>query len=152
MRYTESRLSKISEILLNELGQGTVDYQPNFDGTLAEPQYLPARLPHILLNGTTGIAVGMATDIPPHNINEIADAAVMLLDNPKARLDDVLEIVQGPDFPTEAEIISPKSEIRKIYEQGRGSIKMRSTWKKKTERSLFLRFHINLRHPKSLHK
>ena len=130
MRYTESRLSKISEILLSELGQGTVNYQPNFDGTLAEPQYLPARLPHILLNGTTGIAVGMATDIPPHNINEIADAAVMLLDNPKAGLDDVLEIVQGPDFPTEAEIISPKSEIRKIYEQGRGSIKMRATWKK----------------------
>ncbi|OBX47449.1 DNA topoisomerase IV subunit A [Haemophilus haemolyticus] len=130
MRYTESRLSKISEILLSELGQGTVDYQPNFDGTLSEPQYLPARLPHILLNGTTGIAVGMATDIPPHNINEIADAAVMLLDNPKAGLDDVLEIVQGPDFPTEAEIISPKSEIRKIYEQGRGSIKMRATWKK----------------------
>ena len=130
MRYTESRLSKISEILLCELGQGTVDYQPNFDGTLAEPQYLPARLPHILLNGTTGIAVGMATDIPPHNINEIADAAVMLLDNPKAGLDDVLKIVQGPDFPTEAEIISPKSEIRKIYEQGRGSIKMRATWKK----------------------
>lgn len=130
MRYTESRLSKISEILLSELGQGTVDYQPNFDGTLAEPQYLPARLPHILLNGTTGIAVGMATDIPPHNINEIADAAVMLLDNPKAGLDDVLEIVQGPDFPTEAEIISPKAEIRKIYEQGRGSIKIRATWKK----------------------
>ena len=130
MRYTESRLSKISEILLSELGQGTVDYQPNFDGTLTEPQYLPARLPHILLNGTTGIAVGMATDIPPHNINEIADAAVMLLDNPKAGLDDVLKIVQGPDFPTEAEIISPKSEIRKIYEQGRGSIKMRATWKK----------------------
>ena len=130
MRYTESRLSKISEILLSELGQGTVDYQPNFDGTLTEPQYLPARLPHILLNGTTGIAVGMATDIPPHNINEIADAAVMLLDNPKAGLDDVLEIVQGPDFPTEAEIISPKSEIRKIYEQGRGSIKMRAIWKK----------------------
>ena len=130
MRYTESRLSKISEILLSELGQGTVDYQSNFDGTLAEPQYLPARLPHILLNGTTGIAVGMATDIPPHNINEIADAAVMLLDNPKAGLDDVLEIVQGPDFPTEAEIISPKSEIRKIYEQGRGSIKMRAIWKK----------------------
>ena len=130
MRYTESRLSKISEILLSELGQGTVDYQPNFDGSLAEPQYLPARLPHILLNGTTGIAVGMATDIPPHNINEIADAAVMLLDNPKAGLDNVLEIVQGPDFPTEAEIISPKSEIRKIYEQGRGSIKMRATWKK----------------------
>lgn len=130
MRYTESRLSKISEILLSELGQGTVDFQPNFDGTLEEPQYLPARLPHILLNGTTGIAVGMATDIPPHNINEVADAAVMLLDNPKVGLDDVLNIIQGPDFPTEAEIISPKDDIRKMYETGRGSIKMRATWHK----------------------
>ena len=130
MRYTESRLSKISEILLTELGQGTVDFQPNFDGTLEEPQYLPARLPHILLNGTTGIAVGMATDIPPHNINEVADAAVMLLDNPKVGLDDVLNIIQGPDFPTEAEIISPKDDIRKMYETGRGSIKMRATWHK----------------------
>ena len=130
MRYTESRLSKISEILLTELGQGTVDFQPNFDGTLEEPQYLPARLPHILLNGTTGIAVGMATDIPPHNINEVADVAVLLLDNPKARLDDVLNIIQGPDFPTEAEIISPKDDIRKMYETGRGSIKMRATWHK----------------------
>ena len=130
MRYTESRLSKISEILLSELGQGTVDFQPNFDGTLEEPQYLPARLPHILLNGTTGIAVGMATDIPPHNINEVADAAVLLLDNPKAGLNDVLNIIQGPDFPTEAEIISPKDDIRKMYETGRGSIKMRATWHK----------------------
>ena len=130
MRYTESRLSKISEILLTELGQGTVDFQPNFDGTLEEPQYLPARLPHILLNGTTGIAVGMATDIPPHNINEVADAAVLLLDNPKAGLDDVLNIIQGPDFPTEAEIISPKDDIRKMYETGRGSIKIRATWHK----------------------
>ena len=130
MRYTESRLSKISEILLSELGQGTVDFQPNFDGTLEEPQYLPARLPHILLNGTTGIAVGMATDIPPHNINEVADAAVLLLDNPKAGLDDVLNIIQGPDFPTEAEIISPKDDIRKMCETGRGSIKMRATWHK----------------------
>ena len=130
MRYTESRLSKISEILLSELGQGTVDFQPNFDGTLEEPQYLPARLPHILLNGTTGIAVGMATDIPPHNINEVADAAVLLLDNPKAGLDDVLNIIQGPDFPTEAEIISPKDDICKMYETGRGSIKMRATWHK----------------------
>ena len=130
MRYTESRLSKISEILLSELGQGTVDFQPNFDGTLEEPQYLPARLPHILLNGTTGIAVGMATDIPPHNINEVADAAVLLLDNPKAGLDYVLNIIQGPDFPTEAEIISPKDDIRKMYETGRGSIKMRATWHK----------------------
>lgn len=130
MRYTESRLSKIAEVLLSELGQGTVDYQPNFDGTLEEPQYLPARLPHILLNGTTGIAVGMATDIPPHNINEVADAAVALLENPKASLDELLSHVQGPDYPTEAEIITPKSEVRKIYEQGRGSIKMRATWKK----------------------
>lgn len=130
MRYTESRLSKIAEILLSELGQGTVDFQPNFDGTLEEPQYLPSRLPHILLNGTTGIAVGMATDIPPHNINEVADAAVLLLDNPKAGLDDVLNIIQGPDFPTEAEIISPKDDIRKMYETGRGSIKMRATWHK----------------------
>ena len=130
MRYTESRLAKISEILLGELGQGTVDYQPNFDGTIPEPQYLPARLPHILLNGTTGIAVGMATDIPPHNINEIADAAVMLLDNPKATLDEILTVVQGPDYPTEAEIITPRSEIKKIYQQGRGSIKMRASWKK----------------------
>ncbi|MFZ7108665.1 DNA topoisomerase IV subunit A [Avibacterium avium] len=130
MRYTESRLAKISEILLSELGQGTVEFQPNFDGTLEEPEYLPARLPHILLNGTTGIAVGMATDIPPHNLNEVADAAVMLLDNPKANLDDVMSVLQGPDYPTEAEIISSKEDIRKIYEQGRGSIKMRAVWKK----------------------
>ncbi|TCK01591.1 DNA topoisomerase IV subunit A [Volucribacter psittacicida] len=130
MRYTESRLAKIAEILLAELGQGTVDYQANFDGTLAEPQYLPARLPHILLNGTTGIAVGMATDIPPHNLNEIAQATIMLLDNPQATLEDLLTLVQGPDYPTEAEIISNKNDIRKIYEQGRGSIKMRAVWKK----------------------
>lgn len=130
MRYTESRLAKISDILLAELGQGTVDYQPNFDGSLDEPQYLPARLPHILLNGTTGIAVGMATDIPPHNLNEIAQAAILLLDKPNSSLDQLLEIVQGPDFPTDAEIISSKSDIRKIYQQGRGSIKMRATWKK----------------------
>ncbi|MGC6405717.1 DNA topoisomerase IV subunit A [Bisgaard Taxon 45] len=130
MRYTESRLSKISEVLLSELGQGTVDFQPNFDGTLEEPQYLPARLPHILLNGTTGIAVGMATDIPPHNINELADAAVMLIDNPKASLDDLLTVVQGPDYPTEAEIISSKDDIRKLYEQGRGSLRMRAVWRK----------------------
>ncbi|OOH91209.1 DNA topoisomerase IV subunit A [Pasteurellaceae bacterium 15-036681] len=130
MRYTESRLSKISELLLGELGQGTVDFQPNFDGTLEEPKYLPARLPHILLNGTTGIAVGMATDIPPHNINELAEASVKLLDNPTACLADILDVVQGPDYPTEAEIITPKADIVKIYEQGRGSIKARAVWKK----------------------
>ncbi len=130
MRYTESRLAKISEVLLSELGQGTVDFQPNFDGTLTEPQYLPARLPHILLNGTTGIAVGMATDIPPHNLNEVAEAAVMLLDNPQATLDDVMQHVQAPDYPTEAEIITPKAEIRKMYAMGRGSLKMRAVWQK----------------------
>ncbi|MDO4698215.1 MAG: DNA topoisomerase IV subunit A [Pasteurellaceae bacterium] len=130
MRYTESKLSKMAEVLLGELGQGTVDYQPNFDGSLEEPKYLPARLPHILLNGTTGIAVGMATDIPPHNINELANAAVQLLDKPNASLPEILEIVQGPDYPTEAEIITPKADIAKIYEQGKGSIKMRAVWQK----------------------
>ncbi len=130
MRYTESRLGKISEVLLNELGQGTVDFQPNFDGTLMEPQYLPARLPHILLNGTTGIAVGMATDIPPHNLDEIATATTMLIDNPATTLKDLLTVVQGPDYPTEAEIITPKAEIEKMYAKGRGSLKMRAVWKK----------------------
>ena len=130
MRYTESRLSKISELLLSELGQGTVDYQPNFDGTLDEPQYLPARLPHILLNGTTGIAVGMATDIPPHNINEIAQALILLLENPDTSMDEVLDIVKAPDFPTEAEIITPKEDLRKIYLNGKGSLKMRAVWSK----------------------
>lgn len=130
MRYTESKLSKMAELLLGELGQGTVDYQPNFDGSLEEPKYLPARLPHILLNGTTGIAVGMATDIPPHNINELAEAAVKLLENPSACLTDILSVVQGPDYPTAAEIITPKADIAKMYEQGKGSIKMRAVWKK----------------------
>ena len=130
MRYTESRLSKYAEVLLAELGQGTVDWIPNFDGTLQEPKMLPARLPNILLNGTTGIAVGMATDIPPHNVREVAAAAVALLDKPGASLDDLLEFVQGPDFPTEAEIITPRDEIRKIYQSGRGSVRMRAVWKK----------------------
>lgn len=130
MRYTESRLSKYAELLLGELGQGTVDYQPNFDGTLQEPKMLPARLPNILLNGTTGIAVGMATDIPPHNLREVTTAVIELIDNPKTTLEGVLDIVQGPDYPTEAEIITPRSEIRKIYQNGRGSIRMRAVWKK----------------------
>ncbi|SFC64838.1 DNA topoisomerase IV subunit A [Pragia fontium] len=130
MRYTESRLSKYAELLLSELGQGTVDYTPNFDGTLQEPKMLPARLPNILLNGTTGIAVGMATDIPPHNVREVANATVMLLDNPKATLDDVMTLIQGPDYPTEAEIITPQEEIRKIYQSGKGSVRMRAVWKK----------------------
>ncbi len=128
MRYTEARLSKFSEVLLTELGQGTVDWSPNFDGTLKEPKVLPARLPHILLNGVTGIAVGMATDIPPHNVRELANACCALLDNSKTELSELLEIVQGPDYPTDAEIITPKSDIQKIYETGRGSIKMRAVF------------------------
>ncbi|TRX53877.1 DNA topoisomerase IV subunit A [Thalassomonas sp. M1454] len=128
MRYTEAKLSKFSEVLLSELGQGTVDWAPNFDGTMKEPKTLPARLPHILLNGITGIAVGMATDIPPHNVREIADACVHLIEQPKAEVTDLLEHVQGPDYPTDAEIITPKAEINKIYETGRGSIKMRAVY------------------------
>jgi len=130
MRYTESRLSKYAEVLLAELGQGTVGWVPNFDGTLHEPKILPARLPNILLNGTTGIAVGMATDIPPHNVREVAAAAVALIDKPEASIDDLLAFVQGPDFPTEAEIITPRDEIRKIYQNGRGSVRMRAVWNK----------------------
>ncbi len=130
MRYTEAKLSKFAEVLLGELGQGNVDWQPNFDGTMKEPQMLPARLPHILLNGVTGIAVGMATDIPPHNVREVADATIHLIDNPKAELSDVMQFVQGPDYPTEAEIISPKADLEKIYRTGRGSIKARAIWHK----------------------
>ncbi|OON41957.1 DNA topoisomerase IV subunit A [Izhakiella australiensis] len=130
MRYTESRLSKYAEVLLGELGQGTVDYIPNFDGTMDEPKMLPARLPNILLNGTTGIAVGMATDIPPHNLREVAAATIKLIDSPKTSLDELLDIVHGPDFPTDAEIITPRDEIRKIYQNGRGSVRQRAIWKK----------------------
>ncbi|MDA8621125.1 DNA topoisomerase IV subunit A [Psychrosphaera sp.] len=128
MRYTEARLSKVSEILLSELGQGTVEWQPNFDGTMKEPVTLPARLPHILLNGITGIAVGMATDIPPHNIREVAQACIHLLKEPKLELPQLMEYVKGPDYPTEAEIITPSADIAKIYETGKGSIKMRATF------------------------
>ncbi|TVO91799.1 DNA topoisomerase IV subunit A [Shewanella algae] len=128
MRYTEARLSKFSEVLLSELGQGTVDWGVNFDGTLKEPLVLPARLPHILLNGITGIAVGMATDIPPHNARELANACIELLDNPKADLPRLMEFVPGPDYPTAAEIITPSAEIAKVYESGRGSIKARAVY------------------------
>jgi len=129
MRYTEARLSRYSEVLLSEVGQGTVDWVPNFDGTLQEPAVLPARLPNILLNGTTGIAVGMATDVPPHNLREVASACVRLLDEPKATLEQLCEHIQGPDYPTEAEIITPRAEILKIYESGRGSIRMRAVYR-----------------------
>ncbi|MFP3865893.1 DNA topoisomerase IV subunit A [Pseudomonas capeferrum] len=129
MRYTEARLSRYAEVLLNEVGQGTVDWVPNFDGTLQEPAVLPARLPNILLNGTTGIAVGMATDVPPHNLREVASACVHLLDEPKATIEQLCEHIQGPDYPTEAEIITPRAEILKIYESGRGSIRMRAVYR-----------------------
>src|SRR6202042_3480504 len=115
MRYTESRLSAYADSLLAELDQGTVDWVPNFDGTLTEPSLLPARLPNVLLNGTTGIAVGMATDIPPHNLRELVNALVHILDNPDATLADICKHVPGPDYPTEAEIITPKSEIKDMY-------------------------------------
>ncbi len=130
MRYTESRLSKYAEVLLSELGHGTVDWVPNFDGTLNEPKMLPARLPNILLNGTTGIAVGMATDIPPHNAREVASALVALLEKPKLNLDEIMQFIPGPDFPTEAEIISSPEDIRKVYQNGRGSVRMRAVWEK----------------------
>ncbi|EKO3486973.1 DNA topoisomerase IV subunit A [Vibrio fluvialis] len=130
MRYTEAKLSKFAEVLLSELGQGTVDWQPNFDGTMKEPKMLPARLPHILLNGVTGIAVGMATDIPPHNVREVAAATIHLIDNPQASLPDLMQYVKGPDYPTEAEIISPQIELEKVYRTGRGSVRMRAVWHK----------------------
>lgn len=128
MRYTEARLSKFSEVLLSELGQGTVEWGANFDGTMKEPKTLPARLPHILLNGITGIAVGMATDIPPHNVRELVSACVELIDNPKTELNRLMELVPGPDYPTEAEIITPRADIEKIYVSGKGSIKMRAVY------------------------
>ncbi len=130
MRYTEARLARYSEVLLSELAQGTADWVPNFDGSLEEPKVLPARLPNVLLNGTTGIAVGMATDIPPHNLREIAAACVKLIESPKATLAELCKLVQGPDLPTEAEIISSKEEIRQAYETGQGGIRARARWER----------------------
>ena len=129
MRYTEARLSRYSEVLLSELGQGTADWVPNFDGTLDEPAVLPARLPNILLNGTTGIAVGMATDVPPHNLREVATACVRLLDEPNASVEQLCEHLPGPDYPTEAEIVTPRHELLKMYENGRGSVRMRAVYR-----------------------
>ena len=128
MRYTESRLTPYAEVLLSELGQGTVDWQPNFDGTLEEPTVLPAQVPNLLLNGTTGIAVGMATDIPPHNLNEVVSATIHLLESPKATVEDLCKHIQGPDFPTEAEIITPEEELRALYETGRGALRVRAAY------------------------
>ena len=128
MRYTESRLASYAATLLQELSLGTVNWVPNFDGSLKEPEVLPARIPNILLNGTTGIAVGMATDIPPHNLREVVTACIRLLDEPKASLTDLMEHVQGPDFPTRAEIITPREEIKELYQKGQGSIRMRAAF------------------------
>ena len=135
MRYTESKLSPIAEVLLGELGQGTVDWTPNFDGTLEEPSWMPARLPHLLLNGTTGIAVGMATDLPPHNLNELVSACVRLLDDPDATVRDLCEHVRGPDYPTAAEIITAPSDLLAMYETGTGSVRARA---------VFVREHANI--------
>lgn len=133
MRYTESRLTPYAKSLLQELGQGTVDWVPNFDGTLQEPSVLPARLPNILLNGGMGIAVGMSTDIPPHNIREIVSACVRLLDAPKSTITELCEHVLGPDYPTNAEIISSKEELQAIYETGNGQVRMRAVYEKETD-------------------
>ncbi|UDL06538.1 DNA topoisomerase IV subunit A [Marinobacter sp. CA1] len=128
MRYTESRLTAFSDVLLGELGQGTVDWVPNFDGTMEEPATLPARLPHVLLNGTTGIAVGMATDIPPHNAREVTAACIRLLDSPEATVEQLCEHIKGPDFPTRAEVITPRRDLLQMYQTGRGSLRMRARW------------------------
>ena len=130
MRYTESRLTGYADALLGELGQGTVDWTPNFDGTMDEPSVLPAQVPNVLLNGTTGIAVGMATDIPPHNLREVVTATIRLLEYPKSTVDDLCEHIQAPDFPTTAEIITSREDIKAFYRSGRGSIRMRAHWVK----------------------
>ena len=130
MRYTESRMSPYAKTLLAEVSMGTVDWEPNFDGTLKEPALLPARLPNILLNGSTGIAVGMATDIPPHNLREVVSACVRLLDQPKSTVAELCEHIPAPDFPTDAEIITPQEDLLKMYETGHGSVKMRALWER----------------------
>lgn len=128
MRYTEARLTKIASLLLAEIDEGTIDFVPNYDGSFKEPKLLPARLPFVLLNGASGIAVGMATEIPSHNLREVASAAVALMKSPKTSLGDLLKHIPGPDFPGGGQIISPSSEIAQIYESGRGSVKVRARW------------------------
>ena len=128
MRYTEARLTRFADVLLRETAQGTVDWVPNFDGTLEEPSVLPSRLPNVLLNGAAGIAVGMATDIPPHNLREVVDALLLLLDKPKSTLEEVCEHIKGPDFPNEAAIITPRDEILKMYRSGHGSVRQRADY------------------------
>jgi topoisomerase IV subunit A len=128
MRYTESKLTKYADVLLGELAHGTVDWQPNFDGSMEEPVILPSRLPNLLLNGTQGIAVGMATDIPPHNLREVAAACIHLLDDPEATTSALMKYVKGPDLPTGAEIISPRADIKEFYEKGVGGFKARAVY------------------------
>ena len=127
MRYTEARLTPYAQALLSELDQATVDWQPNFDGTLEEPQLLPARLPNVLLNGTTGIAVGLSTDIPPHNLREIASACIRLLERPSSSVAELCEHVKGPDYPTGGEILSSPEELRELYETGTGTVRIRAS-------------------------
>jgi topoisomerase-4 subunit A len=129
MRYTESRLAAYAKSLLQELGQGTVDWVPNFDGTLKEPVVLPARLPNLLLNGTMGIAVGMSTDVPPHNLNEVTSALIHLIDNPKATVADLMTHIKGPDYPIGGELVSPAADIKEIYETGGGTLRLRASYK-----------------------
>jgi topoisomerase-4 subunit A len=130
MRYTEARLTSYAQVLLQELGQGTVDWQPNFDGTLHEPLVLPARLPNVLLNGSTGIAVGMATDIPPHNLREVASACIRLLEDPKADVEQLCEHVPAPDYPTGAEIVTPRRELLRMYQTGGGTLRLRARYQR----------------------
>ena len=129
MRYTESRLAPYAKSMLQELGQGTVDWSPNFDGTLKEPVVLPARLPNLILNGTTGIAVGMSTDVPPHNLNEVASALIHLIDNPKASIANLMKHIKGPDYPTGGELVSSAADIKEIYETGSGTLRLRASYK-----------------------
>ncbi len=128
MRYTEARLSPFAQLLLEEVGQGTVDWVPNFDGTLKEPAILPAQVPHVLLNGTSGIAVGMATDIPPHNLTEVIDACVALIEQPDLSVADLMAYLPGPDYPTGAEIITPREQLEALYEKGNGTLRQRARY------------------------
>jgi len=133
MRYTESRLAPYAKLLLQELGQGTVEWAPNFDGTMKEPKLLPARVPNILLNGGQGIAVGMATDIPPHNLREVVAAAIRLLEQPKSSVAELCEHIQGPDFPTAGEIVTPRADLLAMYESGHGSVRQRAVYEREDE-------------------
>src|SRR5690606_633900 len=128
MRYTEARLTRYAQTLLAELEQGTVDWVPNFDGTLEEPSILPAQLPNLLLNGASGIAVGMATDIPPHNLREVAKALILLLDEPDATLGQIMRHIKGPDFPTGGELVSAREELVQVYKTGNGTLRLRAKY------------------------